>query len=295
MSDHEKNAPTAAAAPPAKTARATPPWGANAVAPRVVGVLAGHFLLGGFGATTSLAGKTTLSTDQLDSTIATYTYNGTAHPVTAREVIEQTVTVANGANEDGTYNVPAASDVVSYAQQQVLLADAAVRGLSVSDDELDSFANDMFGSSDYAEIASQYGIDEETAKATLRDSALLNKLRDAVVTTTLPESAPTAPTEPEEGQEDVATADYASYIIGLLGDEWDSENGTWARSDGDYYGTLSSYEITNDSATYAAAQAAYQVAYNKYSEAYTQMSQEWSDYTRSTLSNASIQVGSLTA
>lgn len=294
MSDNEKNASTEGAAS-AKAGLSTPVWVAIAAVALVLGVLAGHFLLGGTGVTTSLAGKTTLSTDQLDSTIATYTYNGTSHPVTAREVIEQTVTVANGANEDGTYNVPAASDVVSYAQQQVLLADAAARSLTVSDEELDVFANEMFGSSDYSQIASQYGIDEETAKATLRDSALLNKLREAVVTTTLPESVPTAPTEPEEGQEDVATADYASYIIGLLGDEWDSENGTWARSDGDYYGTLSSYEITNDSATYAAAQAAYQVAYNKYSEAYTQMSQEWSDYTRSTLSNASIQVGSLTA
>ena len=76
MSDNEKNAPTADAAAPAKTGLATPAWVAIAVAALVVGVLAGHFLLGGFSATTSLAGKTTLSTDQLDSTIATYTYNG---------------------------------------------------------------------------------------------------------------------------------------------------------------------------------------------------------------------------
>ena len=157
-----------------------------------------------------------------------------------------------------------------------------------------AFAEQMFGTSDYATIASNYGIDEEIAKATIADSATMSKLRDAVVSTPLPD-VPTAPAEPEEGAEDTPTADYASYIIGLLGDEWDSEAGTWARQDGDYYATLSSYEITNDSATYAAAEAAYQVASNNYSEVATQVSEEWVAYTRNLLSNATVQVGSLVA
>lgn len=293
----EKNAPLAAAGVKGR-GLATPAWVAICVVALVVGVLCGHFLLGGAGsgapAGVALQGKTTLSTQELDSTIATYTYNGQTTNITAREVIEQNSSVDAAANEDGTYNVPVASDVVAYAQNAVVLADAAAQGITATDDETAAFAEQMFGTSDYATIASNYGIDEEIAKSTIADSATMSKLRDSVVSVELPEQ-PTAPSEPEEGAEDTPTADYASYIIGLVGDEWDSEAGTWARQDGDYYATLSSYEITNDSATYAAAEAAYQVASSKYSEAATQVSEEWMTYTRNLLSNATVQVGSLVA
>lgn len=294
----EKNTPLSAADGKGR-GLGTPAWVAICVVALVVGVLCGHFMIGGTAATSApagvaLQGKTTLSADELDSTIATYTYNGQTTNITAREVIEQNSAVEDAANEDGTYNVPVASDVVAYAQNAVVLADAAAQGVTVSDDEVAAFAEQMFGTSDYATIASNYGIDEEIAKATIADSATMSKLRDTVVSTPLPD-VPTAPAEPEEGAEDTPTADYASYIIGLLGDEWDSEAGTWARQDGDYYATLSSYEITNDSATYAAAEAAYQVASNNYSEVATQVSEEWVAYTRNLLSNATVQVGSLVA
>ena len=277
----------------------TPAWVAICAVALVVGVLCGHFLIGGTAtasapAGVALEGKTTLTADELDSTIATYTYDGRTTNITAREIIEQNSSVEAAANEDGTYNVPIASDVVAYAQNAVVLADAAAKGITVSDEEVASFAEQMFGTSDYATIASNYGIDEETARTTIADSAMMSKLRDSVVSVTLPEQ-PTAPTEPEEGAEDTPTADYASYVIGLVGDEWDSEAGTWARQDGDYYATLSSYEITNDSATYAAAEAAYQVAANNYTEVATQVSEEWVAYTRGLLSNATVQVGSLVA
>lgn len=261
----------------------------------VVGLAAGAFggrlSLGGDGII-SLAGKTTLSEAELDSTIATYTYNGTTYPVTAREVIEQSSSIEAAANEDGTYNVPSPDELVYYAQSEVTLIDAESRGLTVSDEEVAAYAEQYFGSSDYATIASTYGIDEDTAKSVLTDSALRVKLRDAVVSTTMPE-LPTAPAEPEEGAEDTPTAEYAAYIIDLVGDEWDSETGTWATTDGDYYATLSTYEITNDSATYAAAEAAYSVAYDLYSTAATEVSAEWTSYVNTLFSNTSMQLGSL--
>lgn len=268
---------------------------AAAMVALVVGLTAGSFAgrlsLGGEG-TISLAGKTTLGETELDSTIATFTYDGTTHAVTAREVIEMSSSLESAANDDGTYNVPNASDVIYYAQSEVILLDAEKRGLSVTDDEVAAYAEKYYGSSDYASIASDYGIDEETAKSVITDSALRVKLRDEVVTTAMPE-LPAEPTEPAEGSEDTPTADYAAYVIGLLGDEWDSEANTWATTDGDYYATLSSYEISNDSATYAAAEAAYSVAYSKYYTAYTEVSSEWTSYVNTLLSNTSMQLGSL--
>ena len=284
--------PAAEAAPAAPTKGiAVPVFVVCVVIAVVVGVLAGHFLLGG-GSTISLSGKTALAEDQLDSTIATYTYDGKTTNVTAREVILVNSTLDNAKDDDGNYTVPTADEVISYVRNAIVSVAAEKEGITVTDDEVAEYASSTMGSDDYATIASQYGIDEDTAKSTLKASAIMVKLRNSVVTTELP-ATPTAPDSPADGQEDVATADYASYIINLAGDEWDSENNTWASTDGDYYAALSTYTITNDSATYAAAQAAYYVASSKYSSAYSSISTQWLAYVNTLLANATIQIGSL--
>ena len=127
----------------ADAALPTPAWVCIAVAALVVGVLCGHFLLGG-GSSISLSGKTTLTGDQLDSTIATYTYNGKTVDVTARQVISQSKSVDSAANSEGTYDVPVADDALysmlrapafhkARVSQRFLAADAVliVRGDNV--------------------------------------------------------------------------------------------------------------------------------------------------------------------
>ena len=267
-------------------------WVVICVALLIVGVLAGHFLLGGTSGV-SLNGRTALSAGELDSTIATYTFDGKTTNVSAREVLEEVQgSTTIPANEDGTYNVPSASDVLSYVQNKILLADAEARGLSVSDEEISEYASSSLGTDDLASIAEQAGMDEQAVKDVLRENLLASKLQQAVTTVTLPEQ-PTAPEEPADGEEDKATEEYASYVIALLGDEWDSEANDWARTDGTYYATLSGYEISNDAATYAAASAAYSVASTAYQDATTQVKEEWSAYTDSLLSRATVQLGSL--
>lgn len=266
-------------------------WIAVAVAALVVGVLIGRFLLGGTG-TISLAGRTTLSAGELDSTIATYTTGGRTVPVTAREVLED----ANGtteitANEDGTYDVPSASTVLTYVQNQIILDDAASRGITASDEEIDEFVTSSFGT-DLATLASSWGISEDAARSMVADTVVMRKLQDQIVGTELPE-VPAAPTEPTEGEEDTPTADYAQYVIDLIGDEWDADANDWARTDGTYYATLSGYDISNEAATYAAATAAYSVASSVYQEAYNEISAQLGAYTDNLLSNATIQLGSL--
>ena len=285
------DSPDAQADAPAPEKRAVPTlgWVALVVVALAVGLLVGRFMPGS-SSTIALAGKTTLAASELDSVIAAYTYKGETFDITAREVIDEMGGTEGAANDDGTYGVPAAGDVVTYAQNQLILRDAEERGLTATEEETTELAEQSFGTSDFDTIASTYGYDKDY----IATMATMTKLRDAVVDVTLPEQ-PTAPSSPEDGQEDVATAEYASYVIGLLGDEWDAEAGTWARTDGDYYATLSSYEFTADAATYDVAQAAYQVAYGAYSDAYTELSNEWVAYTRGLLSNATIQLGSLAA
>ncbi|HJB48532.1 MAG TPA: hypothetical protein IAA40_03930 [Candidatus Olsenella excrementigallinarum] len=275
----------------ARRALPTAAWVAIAAAALVVGVLAGHFLLGGAGSV-SLGGRTTLSAGELDSTIATYTVDGRTVGVTAREVlVEASGSSEISANEDGTYDVPSASTVLTYVQNQLILADAEARGLTATDEQIDEFVTGSMGS-DLATLAQSWGISEDEARAVVSDAVTMRNLQDEVSTVELPEQ-PVAPAEPDEGAEDTPTAEYAQYVIGLLGDEWDSDANTWARTDGAYYATLSGYDISNDAATYAAASAAYSVATSVYQEAYATVSEELGAYTDSLLSRASIQIGSL--
>lgn len=277
----------------AGTRRALPTrvWVVITAVALALGVAAGHFLLGGAG-TISLNGRTTLSAGELDSTVATYTVDGSTVSVTAREVLEESSGDAElTANEDGTYDVPSASDVLTYAQNQIILADADARGLTATDDEVDEFVSTNLGT-DLATLATSWGIDEDAARSVVADAVTMRKLQDEVATTELPEQ-PTAPSEPAEGAEDEPTAEYAQYVIGLLGDEWDADANDWARTDGTYYATLSGYEISNDAATYAAASAAYSVASSAYQQAYNQVSEELPAYTDALLSKATIQIGSL--
>ena len=261
-----------------------------AVVALAIGVALGHFLMGGAGSSISLNGRSTLSESELNSTIATYTFEGATHNITARDVLtfggaEPT------ANEDGTYDIPNTSSIVAYAQTKLMLDDAAKRGIDVTDEDVDEYLTTYYGM-DLATYASSTGVTEDAAREMLRMYVTISELGESVAGGSLPE-APAEPAAPEDGAEETPTAAYAEYIIGLVGDEWDADANTWARSDGDYYATLSSYEITNDSATYAAASAAYSVAYTKYQEAYNAAAEKQNAYTTDLFSRASIQVGTL--
>ena len=264
-----------------------------AIVALAVGVALGYFLMGGpSGSSVSLNGRSTLSESELDSTIATYTFDGATHKITARDVL----TFGGSelvANDDGTYDVPGATSILNYAQTQLMLSDAEARGITATDDEINEFLATSYGSDvDLATFASGTGMTEDAAREMLEYWVIINKLGEDVAGGTLPE-APVEPTAPEEGEEETPTAEYAEYIIGLVGDEWDADANTWASSDGDYYATLSSYEISNDSATYAAASAAYSVAYTKYQEAYNAASEMQNAYTNDLFSKGSIQIGTL--
>lgn len=285
-------------------------WVGIAIATLVVGLLIGHFVMGG-GAGGSL-NKTKLTESELDTTVASYSYNGASTNVTAREVLEQNGTLDGAKDEEGNYGVPSADTVISYARTQIIVAEAEKQGISVSDEDRDAFAEEMLGSSDYESIASSYGMEEEDVKDVLTKSAMQNKLREQVVgdtdTGTMPE-APTAPevqpaenAEGEEGQTDEAAQEaannevkkeYADYIIKLAGDQWDKKKGEWKDKEGSYATALADYEVTKDGASYNAAQAAYYVAYQEYTTKQTEVSQKWSDYVNELLGNSSIQIYTL--
>ena len=266
--------------------------GVGAVVLFALGIVIGRFLLGGGGATGSLNGRTTLSEGELNTPIASYTYNGQTKEVTDREVIENTSGLDAAKQSDGTYAVPAADKIIGYVRNALVVAEAQSQGISVSDQEVSDYMQTNFKTTDVSQVASAYKLSEDVAKKLINDAVIMKKYRDKVLSTKLPD-APQAPTAPEDGNSETTSQEYAQYIISLAGSEWDANNNTWASQDGDYYKQLSAYSISKDSASYAAAQTAYQVAMSKYSAVASKASQEWSQKINEILGKASIAVYSL--
>ncbi|MDO4538066.1 MAG: hypothetical protein Q4B54_07880 [Coriobacteriales bacterium] len=286
-------------------------WIGIAVAALVIGVIVGHFALGGGGAGGTL-GKTSLTEAELNATVATYVYGGKSQTITAREVLEQSTTLDAAKNDEGNYAVPAADAILTVARNKVIIAEADSRNITVSDEELSKYAEETLGSSDIASIASSYSMDEEMVKTLLRQSCQMSKLRSEVVTAETPE-APEAPTAPEVATTDAdgnalsdeaaaaakeeankkETAEYAQYIAKLAGDEWDESAGKFKSASGPYATALTDYKVTKDAASYEAAQAAYYVAYQAYSTAQSEVSTQWTDFVNGLLSKSSISISTL--
>lgn len=241
-----------------------------------------------------LAGKSSVPQEHLDAVLGTYEYDGERIAITVRDAVEQSSSVESAKNADGSYGIPSVDTVLAIARNNILLAEAASRDIAANDEETAAYANDTLGTSDYAIISASYQMDVDRAKALMQQSATIRKLRDAVVTTKSL-AQPQAPSPAEEGKEDEPSPEYAAYVIGLIGDEWDSNANTWARENGPFREALKDYTISNDAATYAAAQAAFYVARTQYAATEQQISSEWTDFVNALLSQATVQLSSLVA
>lgn len=268
---------------------------AAAVIALVVGLVCGYAfgsdMLGG----AKGVDASTITEDELDDTVASFTYKGETRNITAREAIESEYSLDTVKNDDGTYATPAADTVLTYARNQVMLAEAESRGIEVSDDEMTSYAESMLGTSDYSELATTYGVSEDQAKEIVRQNTMINKLREQVVPEYSSTTAPTQPTAPEDGNTDTASKDYADYIINLAGDEWDAEAGTWASADGTIAQALSGETFTADSATYAQAMKAYYAVYEQYVSTMTDAQSAWREFGNSLFAQADLTLYGLFA
>lgn len=286
-------------------------WIGICAAALIVGLLAGHFLLGG-GSPSSL-NKTALTESELDSTIATYSNNGSAQSLTAREVIEMTSSLDSAKDEDGNYEVPSADNVLYAVRNTIAITEAKNRGIEATDEQLLDYAEKTLGQTpDFESIATSNNLDVDTVKKLLTESYLIHELQ-AQVGGELDATEPEYPTEPEYAttnengenlsDEDVeknrteaykkVSKDYADYIIKLAGDAWNAKKGKWADEEGEYATALKDYEFSKDSASYEAAYAAYQVAYTEYSNKQSEYYEKINNYLDELYAKSSISINTL--
>ena len=262
----------------------------------VIAAVVGFFIgNGGFGG--KGVGSATLTEDQLDSTVASYSYNGKKSDITAREAIESQYSLDTVKDSDGNYTAPSADVILSYVRNKILL-DAKRRGAKIIGVNPycneKKYAEDSIGTSDYKTMATQYGVSKDQAKQIVRQSATLQKLYKKKVGDSSA-SMPTAPTEPADGNEETASKDYADYIIKLAGDEWDSSKGTWKDADSTYAKAFADDAFTADSATYKQAMTAYYTAYQQYSSQASSASSKWTEYANGLYAKANISIYGLFA
>lgn len=265
---------------------------AGAAVAIVIAGVAGYALgSGGLGA--KGVGASVFSENELDATVATWSYNGVRENISAREAIESQYSLDSVKDEDGNYPAPSADMILSYARNQVLIKEAEKQGITVSDDELEQAAEESLGTSDFELIASQYQVDEDQAKEIVREQTMIQRLYQQVVEVSA--TVPTAPEEPAEGAEDTATAEYAAYIIDLAGEEWDKDAAAWKDAEGTIASALANEEFDGTSATFAQAQKAYAAAYQAYANEATSANTKWTEYVNKLFANADIEMYGLFA
>lgn len=265
---------------------------AGAAVAIVIAGIAGYALgSGGLGA--KGVGAPVFSENELDATVATWSYNGARENISAREAIESQYSLDSVKDEDGNYPAPSADMILSYARNQVLIKEAEKQGIMVSDDELEQAAEESLGTSDFELIASQYQVDEDQAKEIVREQTMIQRLYQQVVEVSA--TVPTAPEEPAEGAEDTATAEYAAYIVDLAGEEWDKDATAWKDAEGMIASALANEEFDGTSATFAQAQKAYAAAYQAYANEATSANAKWTEYVNKLFANADIEMYGLFA
>lgn len=235
--------------------------------------------------------SSTITESQLDESVGSYTYQDQLYDITARQAIEDSVSLESVRNDDGTYDAPTADMVLSYARNRILASKVAEEGITVSEEELDDYLMQLAGTTDITQIANTYGMGTEQARTILTEAAGVKKLRDQVIGEV--PTAPTAPQAPEDGDTETANADYATYIINLLGNNWDSSTGTWANTDNAFYTLLKDATFSADSANYEAATLAYYVAYQQYQSTTSSVSAAWTDYVNQFMVDGAVTVNTL--
>ena len=127
---------------------------AGVVIALVVGLLVGHFVLGGGAPSPAFPGATTVSEGDLDRVIASYTYNGKTETITVRDAIESQISLDSAKDVDGNYSLPNADSTLAVARNQILAKQAEAEGITVSDDKIGSYAEQILGTSDIASLRS---------------------------------------------------------------------------------------------------------------------------------------------
>ena len=231
-----------------------------------VGVMTIPSCVAGHGSHTT---TTTVSSDDLDQVVGTWTYDGQSHDVTAKDALSWQTATMSALNDDGTYDVPSASIVNSIAKNAVIVDLAEKAGLTASDEEIAAAATSLYGSDSISSIAQTYGLTEDIVRERLTAQVLTAKYKEQVTADTNVDAAPDVPDSSWSG------AERASYVMKLAGDAWNTSKGAWADDTSEWASMVGDFD--GETATEDQAEAAFSIASNTYVEQNQAAQDAWDD------------------
>lgn len=234
-----------------------------------------------------------LEESALDNTIVgSFTYDGKKIDVTARQAIEDSIGIEKAKLPDGKYAAPGADMVLAYARNYVMAKVIEQEGITVSDEEIQDYLKKSMGGATVDDLAKQYGLSKEQATKILKETVGSQKLQAKIVGQ-VNATEPQVPKAPAEGKEKEPTEEYAKYILGVLGNEWDTSTNTFKNPDSDYAKALADLNFDGKTATFEQAQQVYYVAYAQFTKVQGEGTKKWQEFYNSKLSGSSITINTL--
>ncbi len=264
----------------------------------IIGLLIGSFFLGG---PSSALGASTVPESKLGETIATYNYNGN-HSVSIRDIMEAqgSVDFYKTRDEQGNelYRVPSTDAVVGYVRSQILISYADSKGIKVTDEDVKQAIKENYGiegDENVEALAKQIGITTDQLKKLVSNQVKTEKLVEYLMgdPKDLPK-APERPEAPEKGQEDVASEQYANYIIKAVGPAWNEQEGKWADENSPFAMTLvGENAFDGKKATFTQASIVFSILAQEYQETMSKNQMKAIEDINAQMANASINVRTL--
>ena len=215
--------------------------------------------------------------DGLDADAATLSYAGKAVRVSLRQAIETRRPLSEARLEDGSYEAPSAEDVLAAVRGEIILANAAERGIT-EDDAVSAWVSSRYGLSSVADLAREMGVPEEEALRQVRGPAVAQALMEKVVGSGF-SPPPPAPYEPASGNRSERVARYATYV-----------NNIEDESAGVVDATLDGYAYDGSTASYDMAVVVYEEAMSRWEDRQDRLAARWDTYLSALLSSADVHI-----
>lgn len=215
--------------------------------------------------------------EALDADAATLSYAGKAIRVSLRQAIEAGRPLSEARLDDGSYAAPSAEDVLAAVRGEVILADAAARGIA-EEDAVSSWVSSRYGLASVADLAREMGVPEEEAFRQVRGPAVAQALMEKAVGAGFA-APPAAPYEPASGNKSERVARYATYVNNL--DDVDKGVADAALGGYAYDGSVASYDM---------AVATYEEALSRWEERQSRLEARWDEYLNALLSAADVHI-----
>ncbi|WP_140396527.1 hypothetical protein [Gordonibacter sp. An230] len=259
---------------------------APAVGALLVGGLLGFFLASSFGCGALGVGSA--------DAVASFSYDGIKEDVLLDDVVSSRYGTYLTQGDDGEQEMPTMGVLSSYVTDLVLVHEAKAEGVQEpTDEQLNAFCQTAYGTADWDRIAQSYAGADASAEDVRQwavDSYMIKELRKKVTGKEGYPSSVSAPIPPAEGVSamDAVDESYSSYVIALMGDEWDAASNTWARQDGEFFQALGGESFDPNNVSYGQALTAYNLAVQKLDSNAAGDDGTWSAYVKDLQSRINI-------